>query len=105
MKVLDKILNSPKTLPFFVGAVCIGFTWFMVNSISNEWDQTVDKARSERVEKLEAAEKKRLEIKKNCKLSTTEKQFDLKGNENTTERYSCADGADYSFSIPNESNQ
>lgn len=99
LKALDKILISPKTMPTIVIALCIGMVWYMFSSISNSWNETVVAAKNEREARLEAAEKKHIEIKKNCKLSETEKQFNLKGHESTIEKYSCNDGVTYSFFI------
>lgn len=99
LKALDKILISPKTTPTIVIALCVGLVWYMFSSMSNSWNETVKAARIESEARLEAANKKHLEIKKNCKLSTTEKQFNLKGNESTIEKYQCDDGITYSFFI------
>ncbi|MBW3808177.1 hypothetical protein GL273_20685 [Aeromonas jandaei] len=39
-------------------------------------------------------------VKSDCQLSSKEKQFDSRGNMTITEKYACADGFYYSFSIP-----
>lgn len=44
-------------------------------------------------------------VQSGCKPIRKEKQFDSYGRSTIIERYSCADGIDYSFSIPSESNQ
>lgn len=43
-------------------------------------------------------------VQSDCKPISKEKQFDMYGSSTIIERYSCADGIDYSFSIPSESN-
>lgn len=43
-------------------------------------------------------------VKSGCQFSNKEKKFDRGGGMTITEKYSCADGVDYSFSIPSESN-
>ena len=45
------------------------------------------------------------QVKSDCKAINKEKQFDSRGQSTIIERYSCADGIDYSFSMPSKSNQ
>lgn len=45
------------------------------------------------------------QVKSDCKAISKEKQFDSRGQSTIIERYSCADGIDYSFSMPSKSNQ
>lgn len=43
-------------------------------------------------------------VQSDCKTISKEKQFDMYGRSTIIERYSCADGIDYSFSIPSDLN-
>lgn len=43
-------------------------------------------------------------VKSDCQLSSKEKLFDSWGRMTITEKYFCADGFYYSFSIPSKSN-